>query len=54
MADQIVKGLARHGIKDSPVFLTLALIGNDMCNGHPGMSHMTTPEEFYAKTLQTL
>ena len=53
MADQIVKGFARRGIKDNPVFLTLALVGNDVCNGHPSMSHMTTPEEFYSKNLQT-
>ena len=54
MADQIVKGFSRHGMKDNPVFLTLALVGNDVCDGHPDMNHMTSPEEFYAKNLQTL
>ena len=54
MADNIVKSFARHGSKDNPVFLALALIGNDVCNGHHDMSHMTTPEEFYANNLKTL
>ena len=54
MADHIVKGFARHGKDDNPVFLTLALIGNDVCNGHPSMDHMTTPKDFYVKNLETL
>ncbi len=54
MANDIVKSFARHAKFDNPVFLTLALVGNDVCNGHPGMSHMTTPEEFYANNLKTL
>lgn len=54
MASDIVKSFARHGKLDNPVFLTLALIGNDVCNGHPDMSHMTTPAEFYASNLKTL
>ena len=54
MADNIVKSFARHGTKDNPVFLTLALIGNDVCSGHEDMDHMTTPEEFYANNLKTL
>lgn len=54
MAHGIVKSLARHGIKDNPVFLGLALIGNDVCNAHPSMDHMTTPQEFYQNNLETL
>ena len=54
MAEKIVKGFARHGTKDNPVFLTLALVGNDVCSGHPDIDHMTTPEEFYTKNLETL
>ncbi len=54
MAERIVKGFARHGTKDNPVFLTLALIGNDVCSGHPDMDHMTLPKEFYEKNLETL
>lgn len=54
MAEQIVKTFARRGIDDNPVFLSLALIGNDVCNGHPGMDHMTKPDDFYTHTLETL
>jgi acyloxyacyl hydrolase len=54
MASDIVKTLARRGSDDKPVFLSLALIGNDVCNGHPGMDHMTKPEDFYTHTLETL
>ena len=53
MADRIVKSFSRHGTKDNPVLLTFALIGNDVCNGHHDMDHMTTPEEFYANNLRT-
>lgn len=54
MADEIVKTFARRGSDDNPVFLMLALIGNDVCNGHPGTDHMTKPQDFYTHTLQTL
>lgn len=54
MADHIVKGFARHGTKDNPVFLTLALIGNDVCSGHPNIDHMTKPDDFYRQNLETL
>lgn len=54
MAEQIVKTFARRGASDNPVFLSLALIGNDVCNGHPGMEHMTKPDSFYTHTLETL
>ena len=53
MADTIVKSFSRHGPQDNPLLLTFALIGNDVCSGHPGLSHMTTPEEFYANNLRT-
>lgn len=53
MADTIVKSFARDGVKDNPVFLVFALIGNDVCNGHHDSSHMTTPTEFYQKNLET-
>ena len=29
------------------------LAGNDVCNGHPGTSHMTTPSEFYQNNLKS-
>jgi len=46
--------MSRNQKVDAPVMLTYSLIGNDVCNGHYGMSHMTTPEEFYANVLSTL
>lgn len=39
---------------DKPVLLWLSLIGNDVCNGHPNFDGMTTPEEFYEKTMEAL
>ena len=54
MAEEIVKSFARRGVEDNPVFLTLALIGNDVCDGHPNMQHMTKPEDFRTHTLETL
>lgn len=53
MADDIVKSFARNGAKDTPVFISFALIGNDVCSGHHDTSHMTTPTEFYENNLRT-
>ncbi len=53
MAKQIVKTLARHP-DDNPVLVILALIGNDVCNGHPGLDHMTKPKDMYSHTMDTL
>ena len=53
MADGIVKTLARSPDTDNPAFVTLALIGNDVCNGHPNFDHMTKPNEMYSSTLET-
>lgn len=53
MADDIVKSFARNGVKDKPVFISFALIGNDVCSGHHDTSHMTTPTEFYENNLRT-
>lgn len=53
MADDIVKSFARNGAKDKPVFISFALIGNDVCSGHHDTSHMTTPTEFYENNLRT-
>lgn len=55
MADTIVKSLYRNSTTDYPLIIFLALIGNDVCNGHPDtFSHMTTPEEMRNNTLRTL
>jgi hypothetical protein len=39
----IVNGMARDSVHDNPALVFHALIGNDVCNGHPGMSSMTKP-----------
>ena len=54
MAKEIVKSLARQPDADKPLLVLLALIGNDVCNGHPSMDHMTKPDEMYSKTQETL
>lgn len=51
---QLVESLARSQVEDHPVLLYLSLIGNDVCNGHPGFEHMTSPDEFYMYAIQTL
>ncbi|KAJ1441788.1 hypothetical protein B484DRAFT_390492 [Ochromonadaceae sp. CCMP2298] len=39
---------------DTPALVWLSLIGNDVCNGHAGFEHMTTPDAFYTAAMQTL
>jgi len=39
---------------DQPAIVFLALIGNDVCNGHAGYDSMTTPEAFERNVLSTL
>lgn len=46
--------MAREQKEDQPVMLAYALIGNDVCNGHFGTSHMTTPQDFYLNVLDSL
>lgn len=50
----IVKSLARHIDIDYPLMVILALLGNDVCNHHPDIEHMTTPEDYYNNQLTTL
>lgn len=54
MASNIMYSLARDQQNDQPLNLMYALVGNDVCNGHPGMSHMTTPDEFYANVVEAM
>jgi acyloxyacyl hydrolase len=54
MNNSISNTLARDPKFDNPLMITYALIGNDVCNGHFGLSHMTTPQEFYYNTVITL
>jgi acyloxyacyl hydrolase len=53
-SDGLVNALARDADLDHPVMLWLSLIGNDVCNGHAGTSHMTTPEDFYTDAMASL
>lgn len=39
---------------DQPALVIYAMIGNDVCNGHPDFSRMTTPEAFEKAVLGTL
>lgn len=54
MNSSIAVTLARDNKFDNPLMLTYALIGNDVCNGHFGLSHMTTPQEFYVNVVASL
>lgn len=51
---QLVDALARDQKNDNPLLVWLALIGNDICSTHPDFDHMTTPDEFYSKAMETL
>eukprot|EP01064_Diplonema_japonicum_P035619 TRINITY_DN7787_c0_g1_i1.p1 TRINITY_DN7787_c0_g1~~TRINITY_DN7787_c0_g1_i1.p1 ORF type:complete len:547 (+),score=100.52 TRINITY_DN7787_c0_g1_i1:53-1642(+) len=45
--NDIVKSMSRVRGMDSPALVTLSLIGNDVCNGHPDtVAHMTKPADF--------
>jgi hypothetical protein len=44
---------ARNGT-DQPATVIYAVIGNDVCSGHPGTSHMTTPAKFESAVLTAL
>jgi hypothetical protein len=50
---QLAKALARDQSNDLPLLVWFALIGNDICNGHPDFTHMTRPDEFYEKAMET-
>jgi len=52
--EDIMLTLKRTNHSDQPLLLNYALIGNDVCNGHPGLEHMTTPDEFYQNVLVAL
>ena len=50
----LVESLARSADADHPLLVVLALIGNDVCNGHAGASHMTTVDSFHDHAIETL
>lgn len=39
---------------DQPAVVIYALVGNDVCNGHPDFSRMTTPADFEASVVAAL
>jgi len=51
---QLVNALARDPLNDLPLLVYFALIGNDICNGHPNFHGMTKPNQFYEKAMETL
>jgi len=51
---KLVDSMGRDQTVDQPALVWLALIGNDVCNGHPGFDHMTTPDDFYTHAMETL
>ena len=50
----VINALSRNPITDSPMLVIYALIGNDVCDGHPGDSQWTTVPEFTANVLAGL
>ncbi|CAK8694911.1 unnamed protein product [Clavelina lepadiformis] len=51
----IMKGLARNSTTDYPIIIVLALVGNDVCNGHPDtLAHMTSVKDYRSNMLTTL
>ncbi|CAF0849277.1 unnamed protein product [Brachionus calyciflorus] len=51
----IVKSLSRNQKEDQPLLVTLSLVGNDVCNGHPDtLDHMTKPKEFHSNLVYIL
>lgn len=55
MVDPIEKSLFRNKTGDYPLIVIYALVGNDVCNGHPDtINHMTTPAEMRNYAKQTL
>lgn len=51
---QLAESFSRSPEVDQPVTVWLSLIGNDVCNGHTGFDHMTTPDDFYSHAMDTL
>jgi len=54
MADHIMYSMHRNKTIDRPVVLSYALVGNDVCNGHPGTASMTTPQEMHDNAMRVL
>ena len=54
MSQHTMYTMARNKSTDHPLFISLALIGNDVCHSEHDTEHMTSPEDFYANQLKIL
>jgi acyloxyacyl hydrolase len=50
----LIDSAARDQENDHPALVIFSLIGNDVCNGHPGTSRMTPPATFRNMVTQSL
>ena len=50
----VVNSTSRFTALDHPALVMLAVIGNDVCSGHPGDDHFTPVDEFEAHARQAL
>jgi acyloxyacyl hydrolase len=50
----LATSLQRDPVADTPALVWLSLMGNDVCSGHQDFDHMTTPETYYEKAMETL
>lgn len=46
--------MARDQKLDQPALVFYSLVGNDVCQARPDLSHLTTPEEMHRNVLETL
>ncbi len=53
-ANVLADSAARAAATDHPALVIISLIGNDVCNGHNGTTHMTPPLEYREKILGVL
>jgi acyloxyacyl hydrolase len=54
MQANVIKSLGRNQTQDHPLLILFELIGNDVCNGHPTLDTMTTPDEFHDNIVLSL
>eukprot|EP01012_Entosiphon_sulcatum_P012417 TRINITY_DN17774_c0_g1_i2.p4 TRINITY_DN17774_c0_g1~~TRINITY_DN17774_c0_g1_i2.p4 ORF type:complete len:108 (-),score=8.07 TRINITY_DN17774_c0_g1_i2:1671-1994(-) len=56
VSDPEVASISRNQTTDNPAIVFFTPIGNDVCNGHPGLDHMTSWIQCYlrARTLSSL
>lgn len=51
---RLIKSMARDQKLDQPALVFYSLVGNDVCQARPDLSHLTTPEEMHRNVLETL